>query len=105
MVWIVLGILGRLTLWTIQTSVLLNPLFSKSAKLRELRACDFCLGFWVYMGLAFVFRLNLLDPIYVPVLSEALTGLAISFLAHLARLGWESKFSIVNLGEFHDDSP
>lgn len=103
--WITLGVLGRLAIWAIQNNGLLTPLFSVHAKLRELRACDFCLGFWVFAGLAWALGLNLLDPIYVPVLSEALTGLAISFLAHLARLGWESKFAIVNLGEFHDDSP
>lgn len=103
MVWISFGVLGRLLLWTIQTSSLLTPLFSKNATLLKLRTCDFCLGFWVFTGLAFVIPVNLIDPIYVPVLSEALTGLAVSFLAHLVRIGWESKFSIVNLGEFHDD--
>ena len=105
MAWLAFGVLGRLAIWTIQPAALLNPFFSKSAKLRELRECDFCLGFWVFTGLAFALGLNLTDPIHIPVLSEALTGLAASFLSHLARLGWESKFGvgIVNLGEFNDD--
>lgn len=102
MEWIALGVLGRLLVWSIQTTGLLTPLFSLSAKLRELRACDFCLGFWVFSALAYLFGLNLLSPIYVPVLSEAITGLVASFVSHLARLGWETKFAVVNLGEFHD---
>jgi len=100
--WIAFGVLGRLLIWTLQTNGLLSPLFSLSAKLRELRACDFCLGFWVFGPLAYLFGLNLLYPIYVPVLSEILTGLVASFISHLARLGWETKFTVVNLGDFHD---
>jgi len=96
------AVLGRLIIWTFQSNGLLNPLFSKNTKLRELISCDFCLGFWIFTGLAHVFGLNLLSPVYVPILSEAITGLVASFVSHLMRLGWETKFGVTNLGEFHD---
>lgn len=105
MEWIAYGVLGRLMTWMLQTTPLLNPLFSKTATLLKLRSCDFCLGFWVFAGLAYVLGLNLLTPIYVPILSEAVTGLAVSFLVHLARLGWQTKFQVVNLGEWNDSDP
>lgn len=105
MEWIAYGVLGRLVIWTLQVAGPLNQLFSKTATLRELRACDLCLGFWVFTGLAFALGLNLLTPIYVPILSEAVTGLTTSFLVHLARLGWQTKFQVVNLGEWNDSDP
>lgn len=97
------AVLGRLVTWTLQTNGLILPLIRRSAKFTELFECDFCLGFWVFSLLAWVFGLNLLAPIYIPVLSEATTGLFASFVAHLARLGWEAKFTVVNLGEYHDE--
>jgi len=102
MIWIVFGVLGRLAIWTLQVNGLVGPIFNLHPKLRELRECDFCLGFWVFGLLAWALGRNLLEPTYIPVLSEALTGLVASFLAHLARLGWESKFGTVNLGEYTD---
>lgn len=99
--WLVLIGLGRLAVWTIQINGLIDWFFSLHPKLKELRECDFCLGFWVFTGLAFALGTNITEPVYIPVLSEALTGLAVSFGVHLARLGWESKFGgIVDLGEY-----
>lgn len=92
-------VLGRLAVWTIQTNGLTSPLFDLHTKLQELRDCDFCLGVWVFTGLAMALGINLLEPLYLPVLSEALTGLALSFGVHLAMLGWEMKFGVVHLGE------
>jgi hypothetical protein len=43
---------------------------------------------------------NLLQPVYIPVVSEVLTGIAVSFGVHLAELGWTVKFGVENLGEF-----
>ena len=105
MTWIAFGVLGRLVVWTLQVNGLIAPIFNLHPKLQEMRQCDFCLGFWVFSLLAWAFTRNLLDPIYVPILSESLTGLVASFVAHLARIGWESKFAVVNLGEFNDGDP
>jgi len=41
-----------------------------------------------------LFGVNLLSPIYVPVVSEVLTGWMYAFGLHLARLGWQAKFGV-----------
>jgi hypothetical protein len=89
--------LGRLIVWFIQINGLTRRLFDLHPLLEELRDCDLCLGFWVFSPLAFVLGVNILEPIYVPVLSEALTGMAVTFATHLAVLGWQTKFGMVNL--------
>ncbi len=93
-----LGI-GRLVVYALQVNGLTRPLFSRYAKLEELVDCDFCLGFWIFSFLAWVLGINLLAPVYVPVLSETMTGLMASFFVHLARIGWTSKFGVVRLGD------
>ncbi len=88
---------GRLAIWTIQTNGLTRPVFSLHAKLEELVECDLCLGFWVFSGLAWAMGINLIEPVYIPALSEIFSGLAASFAVHLARMGWHDKFSIIQL--------
>ncbi len=92
--------LGRLVIYTIQVNHLTQSLFSLHAKLIELRDCDFCLGFWVFGLLAWALGINLIAPVYIPVLSEALSGLLASFAVHVFRLGWEMKFGITDLGSY-----
>ena len=91
--------LGRLTIWAIQINGLTRPIISRYAKLQELVDCDFCLGFWVFSLLAWALGINLLTPVYIPVFSEAATGLIASFFVHMARIGWTTKFGIVRLGD------
>jgi hypothetical protein len=95
LVWL---LFGRLVTYTIQVNGLTRPIFSLHTKLEELRDCDFCLGFWVFSLLAWAFGINLLDPVYIPGLSEVLSGLAASFAVHLARLGWNDKFAEIHIG-------
>jgi hypothetical protein len=48
--------------------------------------------------LAFFFKLNLLqDVFYVPGLSELITGGITAFLVHVFRLGFEAKFSVIEV--------
>lgn len=90
-------VLGRVIIWTAQTSTPTKWLWTKHAVLTELGDCDFCLGFWVYFVLATVLRVNLLDPIYFPFVSEFTTAVAVSFAVHLARIGWTMKFGVLDL--------
>ncbi len=99
---IVLLGLGRLVIWTLQTSGLTQPFFSWRPKLKELQECDFCLGFWVMTPLAWLLGVNLFTPLYIPIASEILTGLALSFGLHIFRLGWQEKFGVTVLGSFED---
>ena len=92
--------IGRLVIWLLQIAGPLEKLWQLHPKLRELRECDLCLGFWVYTALALWFRFNWLpDVMYIPVLSEALTGGAASFIMHLIRLGWSAKFGVIVVGQ------
>ena len=90
--------IGRLLVWTIQTSTptlkikdILGILLDKEF-FDELWKCDFCLGFWVFLPLAFMFEINILEPLYFTFTSEAITALATSFVVHLARIGWTTKW-------------
>ncbi len=92
--------IGRLAVWFLQTAGLLRKFWSLHSLLRELQECDLCLGVWVYAILAAIFRLNVLAEVgYVPVLSEALTGGAASFVMHLLRLGWNARFGVTVIEE------
>lgn len=85
--------LGRLLIWMLQTSGPTRWIWNAPFEaVRELGECDFCLGCWVYFGLALLFKVNLLDPHYWPWLSEFLTGIIMSFGVHLAALGWHAKW-------------
>lgn len=65
----------------------------------ELWTCSLCLGCWVYTLLAAVFRVYVFSEIleYVPVLSEVLTGMVLSFLMWLISNGWDARFKIYHL--------
>lgn len=64
---------------------------------RKLFGCDLCLGCWIYFVLAAFLHINLFEDvyIYVPVLSEIITGCITSFTMHLISIGWKEKFSVV----------
>jgi len=89
--------IGRLLVWTLQTSGPTRRIWKLSPFLEELGACDFCVGFWVYSLMAWLFAVNILEPIQIPVLSECVTGLAISFVSHLASIGWRTRWGYEHL--------
>jgi len=43
---------GRLVIWFIQNTGLLQPVRRRYDLVNELIGCDLCLGFWVYLVLA-----------------------------------------------------
>lgn len=74
----------------VQIAGILRPVWGLHPLLEELRACDLCLGFWVYLALAlFVPPPFALFPWPIEVVILAMMA---SFMAHLLRLGWSSKF-------------
>lgn len=94
-------VVGRTLIYTGQKFPLnhlpiIGKFFDEGKFLRQLFDCDFCLGVWVFTILSAIFRMNiLLEWIYVPVISELITGSVTSFLVHLVRLGWQTKFSVI----------
>lgn len=89
-----MAVLGRLLVWTLQTSGPTKLIWKLLPILEEFGECDFCIGCWVYAALAWVFSINLLEPIYVPLLSEIVTGIAFSFAGHLMALGWKMRWGV-----------
>jgi len=77
----------------------LKNFFSEGKFLQELFSCDLCLGVWVYTVLAFFFKANIFDMFYFPVVSEALTGMATSFIMHLISAGWQSLYNVTVIGD------
>lgn len=92
-VWLIYLAAGRLITWLLQVNGLLRPLWSLHPLLSELGSCDLCLGFWVYLALGLGLSQEVLGvwPWWAEiVILAALT----SFVAHLLRIGWQSKFGV-----------
>lgn len=96
MLLIAYGVLGRLLIWVLQTAEPFELIYSRHWFLQNLFECDFCLGFWVYSGLALLLDIRLLEA-GPALLDYAVTGIATSFIVHLARLGWDTKFKEIRL--------
>ena len=65
-------------------------------KLKYLHECDLCSGVWAFGILAYFMQVNLLQEIfYFPILSELITGGAVSFIIHVFLIGWREKFNMV----------
>lgn len=60
--------------------------------------CNLCLGFWTYLVLSVIFRIDVMDGLenydYLPVFSEMVTAAFTSFVMHLFVIGWKDLFSI-----------
>lgn len=84
---------GRLLTWLLQTNGLLRPMWQRHPRLTELSECDLCLGFWVYLALAFLWKGE--TPGLWPGGAEQVILAAIATLgAHLLRLGWWARFGV-----------
>jgi hypothetical protein len=59
---------------------------------KELFACDLCFGCWVFFLMGFVWRLNLLGMQPIPILTEFLDGIIVSFMAWVWSAGWQTLF-------------
>ena len=68
---------------------------------KELFACELCLGCWLYFFMGFAYRLNLLGIQPIPVLTEFLDGIIVSFLVWVFSAGWQTLFQnfVINGGE------
>jgi hypothetical protein len=89
-----LVVVGRLVVWLLQTSGPTTRLWKLRPFLEELGSCDLCLGCWVFPIGAWALGVNLLDPVYIPVVSQVLTGWLVAFGVHLAAIGWRDKWGV-----------
>jgi hypothetical protein len=90
--------IGRLIIFFIQKFISDNvpeKYLIRYGYFARLFGCDLCLGFWVYTILAYIMKIQVLYVInYVPIFSEVLTGMISSFIMHIFRLGWNTKFQV-----------
>jgi len=89
---------GKLTIFILQKFASANLKLLGSRFLNDLFECDLCLGVWVFTGLAVAFEINLVDLFYVPIISEILTGAAMSFLVHVFSNGWKALYNVTVIG-------
>lgn len=73
--------------------------FAKKRKFtEELFYCNLCLGFWVYLFLSAIMRVNILDGFYyIPVFSELVTAAFTSFVMHIAVIGWKDEYTVMEI--------
>jgi hypothetical protein len=86
-------LIGRLLIWLVQTNGLSKPVWSLHPTLRELGECDLCLGFWGFLAMATLAKKPMFDlwPCWFDYVAQAAIS---TFVVHLIRLGWHSKFGI-----------
>lgn len=65
---------------------------------RELFACELCFGVWIFWVLSFIWQMNLMG-VNLPILSEFLDGIVISFIVWVFTAGWNSLFRNFVIGE------
>lgn len=84
--------IGRLFIWLLQITGLLKPLWALHPLLEELRDCDLCLGFWVFLLLS----IGLAPPFgwWHPIIEVILMAGISTMMVHLMKIGWISKFGV-----------
>ena len=91
-------LVGKLIIFMLQgfpfaSIPLVGQLFKDGKFLYKLLSCDLCFGVWVYTVLSFWFGVNLFGEwFYIQIVSELISGAAISFFVHLVSIGWKDKF-------------
>ena len=95
--WVLFLIVGRIVIHIWQQFHL--PRFLQKIEwFVKLHECDLCSGVWIFTILSLFMGLDLLSVLlfeYVPVVSEVVTGIVISWLVHIFILGWKAKYEIV----------
>ena len=90
---ILLLAVGRLLVWFMQVATPIRWLF-RHARSLSLLDCDLCLGFWIYLFLAYFLPAYGFWPWPVELI---ITAAVCTLTMHLLRLGWQAKFSTVVL--------
>ena len=84
---------GRLLTWLLQTNGLLEPIRNSHPIIKELNECDLCLGFWVFLAMSGLVEKKVIDN-YPSWFARIIQAAISTFIVHLVRLGWRSKFSV-----------
>jgi len=104
--WFLLVVLfGRLTIYLAQKFPLPEVLRRYNG-IVEWHSCILCMGVWVYTILSWIFRVDLLSTafyelgtIYVPFVSEFLTGALTSWLMYIFEIGFKERYLSITVVE------
>ncbi len=99
---VIFALVGKLLIFLFQKFFtphlpLIGGLFEEERFWGRLVSCDLCLGFWIFSGLSFITNVNVTGElfIYIPILSEVITGAIVSFIMHLISAGWNAHYQNV----------
>jgi len=92
--WLLFLAVGRLVTWLLQVNGLTKPVWEAKPVLTELRDCDLCLGFWVYLALALTYTRQIFGLWPRPIEAGILAAIT-AFLGHLLRIGYQDKFGTI----------
>ena len=88
---IVQVLVGKVALYAFQS--MMSNVEIKKRFIQTLVRCDFCLGCWLYVGLAWAFGWGEINGLSsIPILNAFLVGIGVSFVMHLITLGWKAKY-------------
>ena len=93
--WLVYLGIGKLLIY-LGMKFPLPDILERNRKIKEWHSCPLCFGVWVYGFLALLMKMDLLSVLgffYVPLMSELVTGGAISFVVFIFSIGWQSYFA------------
>lgn len=95
--WILFLLVGKIVIHIWMKFELPTPL-KRFVWLAKLHDCDLCSGVWVFTLLSLFLGVDLLSISifeYVPLVSEVITGIVISWLVHIFTLGWKAKYEVI----------
>lgn len=93
--WIMFALVGKLLMFVVRKFPPVRDV--KNKFLRELIDCDLCLGVWTYTILSFITD-YIFEYTSVPIIEQLITGAGTSFLVFLIVLGYQSQFSVIEVG-------
>jgi hypothetical protein len=83
---------GSILTYLIQINGLTKEIWEKHEKLKELRDCPLCLGFWVFLVIGFFYKGKFISNKLNKNVDTLLFASTSTFLAHLIRNGWMSLY-------------
>jgi hypothetical protein len=95
--WILFLIIGKIVIH-IWMQFEFPDFLKKNHWLSKLHGCPLCSGVWIYTILSFFLGVDLLSVtlfIYVPIVSEIVTGILAGWAVWLFSLGWSSAYDVV----------
>lgn len=90
--WIFVVGAGKIAMYMVRLFARSNEI--KNSFFVKLFECDFCLGFWTYFCLLSFFRMELTSAFvgYVPLISEIISAMIVSFVMTVFSDGWTLRF-------------